>query len=410
MVKEECISMNALAANSMPSPSTDAAIPYAAALPRGADHSAGVGARPLKLETPAIADGRNATLRSLTDAFVGRHRSARPEIAHYRSIAFALLPHVNSGTRAYVAAALAQSSHAPADLLDALCDHDLSVSKPILSRSRAIDPDRLATLARDGSTEHVELLMQRQDLPESVMDALIDRLDPDTDAALLGRQMANLTLDQITVLASRDDFSAEAAGAFIDNHTLNRAQLAELFWVSGAEMRLVIVADFAAQGRERASGLSESVGKLAGSAARALVMLAREKRFEDLVAGIARLGNIDRVTAARIIRDRGGEALCVTGRALGLPLDAMEDLLSAFGHARAGTLKPLMELYTAIPAGAAHAMLDHWYPERGTHLEDKASSQSGIEATVVHKKRPQSARGAQPAQLGVASQAQRKRA
>jgi uncharacterized protein (DUF2336 family) len=402
--------MSAFAANSMPNSSIDAAIPYAAKLPQGADQSANRGTTPVKLETPAIADGRNATLRALTDAFVGRHRSARPEIAHYRSIAFALLPHVNSGTRAYVAAALAQSSHAPADLLDALCDQDLSVSKPILSRSRAIDPDRLATLARDGSAEHVELLMQRQDLPETVIDALIDRLDPDTDAALLGRQMANLTLDQITVLASRDDFSAAAAGAFIDNHTLNRAQLAELFWVTGAEMRLVIVADFAAQGRERISGLSENVGKLAGKAARALVMLAREKRFEDLVAALARLGDIDRATAARVIRDRGGEALCVTGRALGLPLDAMEDLLSAFGHARAGTLTALMELYTAIPAGAAHSMLDHWYPERGKHVEDEAPMQSGIEATVVHKKRPQSAQGARPAQIGIAAETERKRA
>jgi uncharacterized protein (DUF2336 family) len=365
---------------------------------------------PLNLETPAITDGRNATLRALTDAFVGRHRTARPEIAHYRRIAFALLPHVNSGTRAYVAAALAQSSHAPADLLDALCDQDLSISKPILSRSRAIDPIRLAALARDGSQEHVEILMQRQDLPETVVNALIERLDPDTDAALLGRQMANLTLDQITMLASREDFSAGAAEAFIDNHTLSRAQLAELFWVAGSEMRLVIVADFAAQGRDGPAGLPARTGSLADKAARALVLLAREKRFEDLVAAFARLGDVDRTTSARIIRDRGGEALCVMGRALALPLDAMEDLLSAFGHARAGTLKPLMELYTAMPANAAHVMLDHWYPERGEIREESAPVHSGIDATVVHKPRPQAAQTARPTQIGIAADGARKRA
>jgi uncharacterized protein (DUF2336 family) len=338
-----------------------------------------------ELHTPAIADGRNATLRALTDAFVGRHRSERPEIAHYRRIAFALLPHTNNATRAYVAAALSQCDHAPADILDMLCDDDISIAKSILTHSRAITDEKLAALAWQGSSEHVKYLLQRQSLPTSAIDALINRLEPEIDLGLLKHQMANLSLDQITILVSREDFTAASAEAFMDSHTLSPAQLAELFWLTGAEMRLVIVADFSAHGRDRNATISSATGSLADKASRALVTLAREKRFDDLAAAFSRIADIDRLTSVRIIGDKGGEALCVIGRAMGLARDTMEDLLSAFGHGRQGTLQPLMELFDAVPTSSAHALIEHWCPQATTQARTERPVQ--FDATVVHRVR-----------------------
>lgn len=339
------------------------------------------------LHTPAIADGRNATLRALTDAFAGRHRSERPEIAHYRRIASALLPHTNNATRAYVAAALSQCDHAPGDIMDMLCDDDIGVAKPILRDSHAVSERKLVALAWEGSREHVKYLVQRPNLPRAVLDALLNRLDPEIDLALLKHHMANLSLDQITTLASREDFSTASAEAFIDSHTLSSAQLAELFWLTGPEMRLVIVADFAAHGRERKATITSATGALAGKAARALVTLAREKRFDDLAAAFSRISDIDRLTSVRIIGDKGGEALCIVGRAMDLPRDAMEDLLSAFGHGRKGTLRPLMELFDAMPTSSAHAMLDHWCPE--APARDRTELPVQFDSTVVHRVRPE---------------------
>ncbi|MEM8878371.1 MAG: DUF2336 domain-containing protein [Pseudomonadota bacterium] len=359
------------------------------------------------LHTPAIADGRNATLRALTDAFAGRRRSDRPEIAHYRRIASALLPHTNNATRAYVAAALSQCDHAPSDILDMLCDEDIGIAKLILRDSQSVSDRKLVAVAWEGTSEHVNHLVQRADLPRAAIDALLNRLDPQIDLALFKHHMSNLSLDQITTLASREDFSTASAEAFIDNHTLSSAQLAELFWLTGPEMRLVIVADFAAHGLERQATISSATGTLAGKAARALVTLAREKRYDDLAAAFSRISDIDRLTSVRIIGDKGGEALCLVGRAMDLPRDTMEDLLSAFGHGRRGTLKPLMELFDAMPTTSAHAMLEHWCPQ--APVRERKELPVKFDSTVVRQVRSEAGTG-RPATVERDSTQQRKSA
>ena len=122
-----------------------------------------------------IASGGKATrserlFRAAIIAFCALSRPTRAEIAQIDDLLLSLLPHVSPSCRRFAAAALSDCAHAPAGLVNRLCDEDVGVAAPLLARSPVLDASALIGLLRRHGLPHARVIARRQDLNPVVAD------------------------------------------------------------------------------------------------------------------------------------------------------------------------------------------------------------------------------------------------
>jgi uncharacterized protein (DUF2336 family) len=96
---------------------------------------------------------------------------------------------------------LADAPWAPAAVLARLAAAPLDIARPLLARSPALDADALARPIAEGGAERLVLIARRGTLPAAAADALLDRAEPDSLAALAANAAIPLSSAQIERLA-----------------------------------------------------------------------------------------------------------------------------------------------------------------------------------------------------------------
>lgn len=284
---------------------------------------------------PKTGNARADTLLGLTVEYVRTGGDdAPPEMRHYPAIALAMLPYVDLQTRARVAAMLADAPQLPNAVACSLAGDAIEAASPVLERCTTMSEGDLCTIARDHSPAHAMAIARRGKLPTTVIDALIARGDADIDAVLNRMHRGHMADDQITRLETRTSKTEnpvkrtgarppQAATALPDR------TLSKLFWSGDREAREAVMTVMSRKPVVSIESLSQRFGELAGRVAEGLVQLANSRRGEDLIAGLARIGRIDRATAARILADQSGEPLAVAIAALGFDARSARALIGA---------------------------------------------------------------------------------
>ncbi len=297
---------------------------------------------------------RADTLVDLTAAYVADEgRSTRPELTHFPAIALSLLPYVSLSNRASVAAKLAGFVRTPRRLLNALARDAIEVAEPVLRQASGLTDGDLVDIAASTTPAHGLAIARRRRLSVPVIDALIARNATDIDAILRECHANTLQPDQAATLRKRghqqDATLNRPANVPKAANGLPDRTLAELFWKGDAEARKAVVTVFSRKQGRPSRPLASRIAALSPSTGIALLQLASAHRGGDLVAALARIADINRYHAARILTDKGGEPLAITLAAIGVEQDVAARLLAVIGPADPERQNRLIALGSKLP-------------------------------------------------------------
>jgi hypothetical protein len=264
---------------------------------------------------------RPTLLRVLTDLYLQRPTHAPEDERYYTELALRLIEATDVSQRTTLATRLAHYPSAPRLVIERLARDAIEVAAPILRHSPCLTPGDLEAIARDCGGAHAQLVAAR----------IADR------PAASARSHARL--------------ASSARGA--------ACELSELFYAAGAaERRLMLIGlDYAmlAPSPPLATIRRTDVWRLESAALR--------KDTEAIASELHRTLGISRVHARRAATDELGEPIVVAGRAMNLPLEAMQRIL-LFMSPRAGSkldrVRALIELFEEISVDAARRLIAIW--------------------------------------------------
>lgn len=252
-----------------------------------------------------------------------------------------LMGHIELDLRIRMAERLARSAEAPPQAVLALAQDVIEVARPLIVASSVLgDTDLIDIVARCGR-DHWNAIATRAGLSSTVTDALIGTGEPETALILADNHGARLSAQGYARLVRMSEREPQLQEPLLARPDMTPVLAHTMFWWVSSRLRLGIVGKFSADRRLLREALDDAIGEglkaFSGDAEvmRALGFVAPVRRFgpsvgEELVA-TARGGDLREVVrklcmlsgirpplAARIVADRGGEALAVTAKALGL--------------------------------------------------------------------------------------------
>lgn len=291
---------------------------------------------------------------------------------------------------------LAIIQDAPKLLLRWLARDDISVARPLLTSSAALDDSDLVATIRSAPKKHWLAIAERRRLSELVAEALIKTGDEDTVLAVLrneGAKLSNAAVDA-ALFQSRDLPSLTIALAH--RAEMRPAQALTMFWWSDHATRMGLMKRFSTE----RSVLIESMADVFAMAAsedwadmetrKALSLIERRQRnraaasrspYETLEGAIAAaINGVDRAmamemshlagirpaTGARILSDPGGEPIAILCKATGVRREGFLNLWKALRRPIAdadNAASPLARAqltFDVIATAKAQTILRYW--------------------------------------------------
>ncbi len=253
-------------------------------------------------------DERTARLAlDLADAFV-RHEGGRPiaELRQFTELMLRLIPEVDVFTRAVLSQRLAPAADLPLPILLRLAgDEDFAVAEPVLAHAPALPDDLVDMLARDADVAIRRIIARRPGLAATQIELLLAARDPEITALLahrLGQAAAVMRAE--TRPAPRD--APEEAVAFL---AMDRAGRAE---------RIAALT----------RGAAERPAPAEAALVTGLVRHATLRRTDLVFETVGAVLGLSAGTVRTLFDDDGGEPQVVLLAALGLPEEAMAQLLA----------------------------------------------------------------------------------
>ncbi len=252
-----------------------------------------------------------------------------------------LVGHIEIDLRARLAARLADRADAPHEVIATLAHDVISVARPLLEKSQALADSDLIDVIQAKGREHWVATSKRKELSSSVTDALIATGEPEALMEIAGNkraQFSNQGFERIVSLSEKEPALCDLLAVRED---ITPALAHTMFWWASSSLRLEIVNRFTADRRMLREALNDAIdeGMEAFSGdpdmIRALSLMAPQRRYgpslgEELLTAargpdlrkvvglIVKNADIRPTTAAHIVMDKGGEALAVAAKALGM--------------------------------------------------------------------------------------------
>jgi len=252
-----------------------------------------------------------------------------------------LVGHIEIDLRARLAARLADRADAPQEVIVALAHDVISVARPLLEKSRALGDSDLVAIIQAKGRDHWVATAKRKALSSSVTDALIATGEMEALMEIARNKSAEFSsqgFERIVGLSEQDPALCDLLAARDD---ITPALAHTMFWWASSSLRLEIVNRFTADRRMLREALNDAIdeGMEAFSGdpdmIRALSLMAPQRRYgpslgEELLAAargpdlrkvvslIVKNADVRPTTAAHIVMDKGGEALAVAAKALGM--------------------------------------------------------------------------------------------
>ena len=300
-----------------------------------------------------------------------------------------LVGHIEVDLRARLATRLADRADAPPEVLVALSHDIISVARPLLERSKALSDSDLVSVISNKGHDHWVAAAKREQLSASVTDALVATCDPDAVLSIARNKGALFSAEGLQKIVELSEQTPDLCEPLLARTDMTPALAHTMFWWTSSKLRLDIVNRFTADRRMLREALTDAIDEgmeaFAGDPdlMRTLSLMAPQKRYgpslgeellsaargKDLRRVVVMLGqyaDIKPATAAHIVADKGGEALAVVSKALGLTRKEFLQFALLVASHREGTARTAAEvnrltaLFDTVATDRADVVLRYW--------------------------------------------------
>lgn len=333
-------------------------------------------------------DQRLATLRRVTDLFLASaDRFDRQQIGLFDDVLLHLTRRIEHQALAELSARLAPVDGAPAGVVRHLARHEnIAVAAPMLTLSAGLSDDDLVDIAQTRSQQHLWAISGRASLNETVTDVLVERGDQRVVHKLVknpGAAFSQTGFSTMIGRAGNDDYLAENLGLRLD---IPPHLLGDLMTKATETVRARLLASAPLESREEIHRVLSSVSNDVGRAAAAprdfepaadlvlrlqrgnqldeaaILEFARARKYEEMVAGLARLCSAPIEPVDRLMQSARCDGLLVVCKAARLEWRTVTAILgSRFAYAIGNSeLEQAKADFTRLTPATAQRVLRFW--------------------------------------------------
>ena len=274
-------------------------------------------------------------LRQVTDLFlVNAGRYSENQLGIYDDIFAKLVERIETRARAELAQRLAPISGAPRNTIRSLAlDDDISVARPILTKSTDLDDDTLVQCAKTKGQDHLHAIATRETLSEKVSNQVIKRGGTQVLDTLVRNQGARISGTGFRLLVEKSagsDLLSEAIGLRKD---IPEAQLRQLIMkasktvvqrLKAADPRHASLIDELFKTSEtRKTVAKRPVAKSAALTEDEIRALAQDKQIDDVIGAVAQLSGLSIGDVESLIMGRWSGAVACLLKAIGFHLSTL---------------------------------------------------------------------------------------
>lgn len=361
----------------------------------------------LVLAKDKSSDARSRLVENITDLFLSDEgRLSEHERALMSDILGKLVSKVETDIRKALAETLTQSGLDLPDVIALLANDDVEIARPLLERCKLLrDPD-LVEIVRMRTDEHRMAISMREDISETVSNALVEYGGEDVIESLLNNHDSLVSDRAMEYLVSESRRVDRFQEPLLGRSDLPGDLAYRMYWWVSAALRQKILADFKIdpvlfekavkratstvmvdKGDEqsayvRAQRLVRRMNENRELTIQFLLSSLRQQRVAVFVAGLAELSSVDFRTAWRIFTDKGGESFAILAKAVGIERSQFTNIYLLVVQAREGgtvkspgVLKNILTLFDNTSEENAKGALqvwqrDHAYQEAIEELEN----------------------------------------
>lgn len=320
-------------------------------------------------------------------------------------VLYEMLREAESRLRLRCARRLGMLGDPPPRLLRLLAKDNYEIARPILEDSTALNDSDLIEIARTTTPQHRKLIAQRDEVSETLSEALTEHDEPEVVRAMLLNDGARLSSRAVDAVVAASRFNDMYCNLLMRRLELRPSQALTMFWWCDPETRRRILERFAVARtllQEAAADVfAEAAAENWSDAAsrKALQFIERRQRnraaiekspYESLEAAIdaaaeqgmtretaeeiSYLAGVKPTTGAQIMTDFGGEGLAVLCKATGLKREWLARLWRALGReaqdAENEVFTRVMQTYDSLSNDKAQTVLRYWNWSLTTAMSD----------------------------------------
>ena len=346
----------------------------------------------LLLAKDKSADSRSRLVENITDLFLSDEgRLSEHERALMSDILGKLVSQVEADIKKELSNALAAGGVDLPDIIKQLANDSAEIARPLLERSKLLkDPD-LIEVIRMRTDEHRMAIAMREEVSESVSNALVEFGNEDVIESLLNNHDAQLNKRAMEYLVAESRRVDRFQEPLLRRSDLPGDLAYRMYWWVSAALRKTILNDFdvdpvvfeqavrraansalVAQDEEqgtyvKAQRLVRRMAENGELSVQFLLNALRQQRVAVFVAGMGELGSVNFRTAWRIFSDEGGESLAILAKAVGVDRAQFTSIYLLVvqakegGAAKApGVLKGILALFDKTSEANARGALQVW--------------------------------------------------
>lgn len=350
----------------------------------------------IQLAQDRSEQARRILAENISDLFLSNQgRLTEQQHALMTDILCKLIADMEITVRQELAAQLAESGNAPAELVRLLANDQIEIARPLLEKSKILQNEDLIEVVRQRSDEHRLCIAMRANLSATVSDALVDSGSEDVIEALLSNNDAEISRHAMEYLVAESRRVDRFQEPLLNRHDLAPELAHRMFWwVSAALRRRIIldsdmdevVLDDAVEGATRKvlgdvqgheSAMARAVKLVARMAltgelnTRFLTHALKQQKIPIFIAGFSEISKVNTTTVWRIFNDVGGESFAILCKAIGMDRQEFTSLFLFLTEVRGGQkvrstsiLKDILSLYDTIKLQNAQAVLSFWQRDK----------------------------------------------
>ena len=289
------------------------------------------------------SERRRTLLREVTDLFFDAPpRAGGGEMRQFDAVMQTLASQTAQDAREELSRRFADASMAPKGLVMQLARDAIEVAGPILSRSGVLTEDDLVTIVHERGQAHMRAIAERDQVPERVSHAIVERGDDATVAGLVENPGAKLSRETFETVSRRAEQSEVLQAPLVERADTPADLLNDLMMVVESTLREKIMERFdslepgvleaalTASHQRLESRLAEDRDiaearrfiqarqmrkELDGAL---LVRLLREKKTVHFCVGFAELTGVDYHAARRALEHDSPDGLALICKAAGI--------------------------------------------------------------------------------------------
>lgn len=298
---------------------------------------------------------------------------------------------IEVSVRQAVAGRLAMMDDVPRDIVAKLANDTINVAYPVLTKSGLLRDLDLIEVIKLRTEEHMLAITMRQQLSESVCDAIVETGHESVIVSLLKNANAKISTNTMEYLVeqsrrvdsfqepiiNRADLSPQLAKRMflwvsaalrehiVDQLGLDKATVDELLEQVAAEE---IAAVKSSPRENKATQLAEALKEEGMVTVDMLLAALAEGEVPLFVALFAKVTKLREFLVQRLVFEPGGEGLAIASKAVGLSLSDFLRLFEYCHLAKAGTrdevasqVPALKAFYSQMPRKAAMEVLKMWH-------------------------------------------------